>query len=55
MFIYPLELEFCGKSGVGKVVLAAEMSSRATYLVYFIVWKVNLNPKPRVSIKDNNK
>ena len=47
MFIYPLELEFCGKSGVGKGVLAAKMSSRATYLVYFIVWKVNLNKLSR--------
>ena len=44
------------KSGVGKGGLAAEMSSCATYLAYFIVWKVNLNkPKPRESIKDNNK
>ena len=47
MFIYPLELKFCGKSGVGKGVLAAEMSSRATYLVYFIAWKMNLNKLSR--------
>ena len=47
VFIYPLELEFCGKSGVGKGVLAAEMSSCATYLVYFIAWKVNLNKLSR--------
>ena len=33
--------EFRDKRGVGKGTMAAEISARATFLVYFIVWRVN--------------
>ena len=43
----PLEFEFRGKRGVEKGAMAAEMSSPATYLAYFIVWRVNLTKLSR--------
>ena len=48
-----LEIEFRGKRGVGMRTMGAEMSSRASsYLVYYIVWRVNLSKLSRN--KDNN-
>ena len=48
------EIEFRGKRGVGMRTMGAEMSSRASSsLVYYIVWRVNLNKLSRN--KDNNK
>ena len=48
------EIEFRGKCGVGMRRRGAEMSSRASsYLVYYIVWRVNLSKLSRK--KDNNK
>ena len=49
-----LEIEFREKRGVGMRTMGAEMSSRASsYLVYYIVWRVNLSKLSRN--KDNNK
>ena len=48
------DIEFRGKRGVGMRTMGAEMSSRASSsLVYYIVWRVNLNKLSRN--KDNNK
>ena len=48
-----LEIEFRGKRGVGMRTMGAERSSRASsYLVYYIVWRVNLSKLSRN--KDNN-
>ena len=47
-------IEFRGKRGVGMRTTGAEMSSRSSsYLVYYIVWRVNLSKLSRN--KDNNK
>ena len=35
-------VEFREKTGVGNGVMDTEISSLATYLVYFIVWRENL-------------
>ena len=39
----PLKFEFHGKTCVGKGAMAAETSSRASYLVYYIVWREKLS------------
>ena len=38
-----LKFEFHGKTCVGKGAMAAETSSRASYLVYYIVWRAKLS------------
>ena len=38
----PLKFEFHGKTCVGKGAMAAETSSPASYLVYYIVWREKL-------------
>ena len=48
-----LEIEFRGKRGVGMRTMGAEMSSRvSSYLVHYILWRVNLSKLSRN--KDNN-
>ena len=55
MFIYRF-IRISWKKVCWKGSMAAEMSSRASYLVYYIVWRVikQIITKIRLSIKDTN-
>ena len=43
----PVDFEFREKKDVGKGMKAAEISSLATYVVHFIVWRENLSISSR--------